>query len=89
VNKHTEHTIVSLVQFKDDNIEEGEAPRVYLATPNPIGEQMKKSRGGQGNTVLKDHHIWSNGVAKGIEERIPSEWKLSKKRLENLFNKNK
>jgi hypothetical protein len=57
LNKHTEHTIVSLVQFKGVDIEEGEVPRVYLVTPNEIGEQMKISRGGQGNTVLKGHHI--------------------------------
>lgn len=85
VNKHTPNTIVSLVQFKDIQLEKGESPRVYLATPREIGDQMKKSRGGHGNTVLRESHTWTGGVAQGNEDKIPLEWKFSKERLEELF----
>ncbi|MHA7138162.1 hypothetical protein ACRTEV_12955 [Rossellomorea arthrocnemi] len=86
VNKHTPNTIVSLVQFKDIQLEKGESPRVYLATPREIGDQMKKSRGGYGNTVLRESHTWTSGVAQGNEDKIPLKWKFSKKRLEELFS---
>lgn len=85
VNKHKGKTIVSLVQFKDVDLEKGEMPRVYLATPKEIGEYMKKSRGGHGDTVLKEYHKWSGGVAEGCVDKIPSEWKFSKQRIEELI----
>ncbi|MCM3587028.1 hypothetical protein M3182_14920 [Mesobacillus maritimus] len=85
VNKHTQNTIVSLVQFKNVDLEKGEAPRVYLATPKEIGEEMKKSRGGHGNTVLRERHIWHNGIAKGHTDEIPEKWKFSRERIEEFF----
>lgn len=80
VNKHTANTVVSLAQFKDVDIGKGESPRVYLATPKEIGEQMKKSRGGHGNTVLRKQHTWNSGIGKGHKDQIPMEWKFSKRR---------
>ena len=62
--------ILSLVQFKGVNLEKGELPRVYLATPNEIGNRLKDSRGGLGETSLKENYLWKNGVAKGIRNRF-------------------
>lgn len=88
VNKHTANTIVSLVQFKDVDLEKGEPPRAYLATPQEIGEEMKRSRGAHGNTVLREQHTWMSGKAKGHIDQIPIKWTFSKRRLEDLFQQN-
>ncbi|MCP3027009.1 hypothetical protein [Halobacillus sp. A5] len=85
IRRHTGKTIVSLVQFKNVEIENDEMPRVYLATPQEIGDYMKKVRGGLGNTIVREKHIWKAGEAKGQEDAIPIEWKFSKERIKNLF----
>lgn len=86
VAKHTPKTIVSLVQFKETDIENGELPRVYLATPFEIGERLKECKGGNGDTIIKEYHFWTSGVAKGIIDEIPAEWKFTKKRIWYLMN---
>lgn len=86
VNKHKGRTIVSLVQFEDADFEKGEMPRVYLATPNEIGEHMKLSRGSQGVTSLKENYEYKSGIAKGHTDVIPDNWKFSKIRIEELIN---
>lgn len=88
VSKHTDNTIVSLVQFKDSDFEKGESPRVYIATPKEIGEEMKKIRGGHGNTVLRERHLWQSGLAKGLSDYIPEEWRFNRERLKVLFQNN-
>ncbi|MGG1486951.1 hypothetical protein ABEI56_23295 [Peribacillus castrilensis] len=85
VNKHKGRTIVSLVQFKGVDIEEGEMPRVYLATPQEIGEYMKQSRGGNGYTVAREFHKYQSGIATGHIDQIPSMWKFSKQRIDQLI----
>ena len=86
-SKHPEDTILSLVQFKGVDPEKNESPRVYLATPKEIGEQMKLSRNFKGDTVLKENYTWKKGVAKGTSYMIPEEWMFSKKRVETLLAK--
>ncbi|WP_342538557.1 hypothetical protein MKY15_21695 [Sporosarcina sp. FSL K6-1540] len=87
INRHKGNTIVSLVQFQDVDFENGDIPRVYLATPEEIGEHMKTSRSGHGNTVLKESHLFKNGIGKGHTDEIPKHWKFSKKRIEELVGK--
>lgn len=86
VSRHTPKTIVSLVQFMDVGLEDGERPRIYLATPYEIGEFLKESRGGNGETVVREYHLWKSGVAKGNTDVIPSEWRFSKERINYLIN---
>ncbi|MED3550149.1 hypothetical protein [Cytobacillus praedii] len=86
VNKHTGKTIVSLVQFQDVDLEKGEMPRVYLATPQEIGVFMKNMRNGYGHTSLKERHFWTSGVGKGTNDEVPHNWKFSKRRIEELIN---
>lgn len=85
LEKHTSKTIFSLVQFIDSDFEKGIMPRVYLATPLEIGAYLKSMRNGLGNTSLKMHHEWKNGVAKGTVDTIPSSWKFSKQRVDELI----
>ncbi|MDQ0415668.1 hypothetical protein [Mesobacillus stamsii] len=78
--------MVSLVQLKGVDLEKGQSPKVYLATPEEIGEHMKKSRGGQGNTISRVKHTWNSGVAKGQTDQIPIGWEFSKKRIQELID---
>lgn len=53
MEKHTKETIVCLVQFKGVDIIMGELPRIYIATPEEIGQKLKASRNGHGETILE------------------------------------
>jgi hypothetical protein len=85
--KHSARTILSLVQFKDIDIEKGELPRVYIATPSEICNLLSNARGGHGDTVVKENYTWITGVAKGITDKIPNEWIFSKQRISELMVK--
>jgi hypothetical protein len=85
VAKHKGKTILSLVQFKGVNLEKGELPRVYLATPYEVGERLKNSRGGLGETSLKGNYLWKSGAAQGVTDKIPGSWAFSKERLTDLL----
>lgn len=85
LEKHSNKTIFSLVQFKNANFENGIMPRVYLATPSEIGTYMKSMRNGLLGTSLKEYHEWKSGVAKGTVDIIPSSWKFSKQRIDELI----
>ncbi|MBR4341231.1 MAG: hypothetical protein IKP88_00715 [Lachnospiraceae bacterium] len=81
---HGEKTIFCLVQFKD--VKSDELPRMYLATPKEIAEEMKKSRAGYGDTVLREYKEWtSKSIAAGTVDEIPKEWVFDKKRAEELL----
>lgn len=80
---HGKKTLFCLVQFR--NVKENELPRIYLATPAEIASHMKASHGGNGDTILHEHHKWRKGVAKGAEDHIPSEWLFTKDRVHHLF----
>lgn len=86
VSKHGNKTVLSLVQFEDVNLESGELPRVYLATPYEIGEYLKHSKNGTGDTRVKEEHFWTSGMAVGTTDKIPDEWKFSRNRIEELIN---
>lgn len=82
---HGEKTIFCLVQFADCEL--SEMPRLYLATPKEIACEMKKSRGGNGDTVLREFHIWGNqSVAPGSTDEIPEEWLFTKERARYMFD---
>lgn len=87
VNRHKGRTIVSLVQFQDVDLESGNIPRTYLATPKDIGQHMKASRGGHGVTSLKENHLYKTGVSKGFTDKIPEHWRFSKKRIKDLIGR--
>ena len=83
---HGRKTIFCLVQFKQ--VRDDEMPRMYLATPDEIALQMKASRGGAGDTVLRENHTYKTGIAAGCTDRIPDEWVFTKSRADQMFVEN-
>lgn len=82
--KHKDKTIMCLVQFKGTSIDE--MPRLYLATPKEVAEMLNNSAGGRGETVLREHHIWSDKAqAAGTIDKIPDDWKFSEERIEEIL----
>ena len=84
---HGQKTVFCLVQFK--GIEENEMPRIYLARPSEIAEELHKARAGAGETVLREYHEWTNkSIAAGTIDIIPEEWRLSRERAEYFLENN-
>jgi hypothetical protein len=85
VAKHGSRTIFCLVQFK--NVEYTDMPRLYLATPWEIGQRLKETAKGRGDTILYEHHSYklAKAAGYGTTEKIPDHWKFSKARIEVLF----
>ena len=78
---HGKKTVFCLVQFM--GTEENEMPRIYLARPSEIAEELHKARAGAGETVLREYHEWTKrSVAAGTKDIIPEEWKLTKDRAD-------
>ncbi len=84
LNAHGKKTVFCLVQFK--GVKLGEMPRLYLATPLQIAEELHKARAGNGETVLREYKKGtSKGVAAGTEDIIPPEWLFTEKRLKEII----
>lgn len=67
---------------------EDELPRMYLATPAEIAQRLKESAGGRGDTILYEHHVWSQRAAgPGTVDRIPEYWRLTATRIEEVWKK--
>ncbi|MBQ1362717.1 MAG: hypothetical protein IIY43_06675, partial [Oscillospiraceae bacterium] len=82
---HGKKTVFCLVQFQ--NVAENELPRMYLATPSEIADMLHASRAGNGETVLREHHIWgSRSIADGTTDKIPEEWLFTGERLNHLLD---
>ena len=76
-------TVFCLVQFYE--VDTLTMPRVYLALPGEIAEQLKKSRNGNGETILKENHEWKSGVGAGVTDKLPLYWRFSENRIEELL----
>jgi hypothetical protein len=84
-SRHHEETVLCFVQFRD--VQVGEAPRVYIATPAEVCARLKATAGGEGRTVLYESRRWGpRSRAVGFEERIPPEWRFSLSRAERLLS---
>lgn len=84
--KHGKTTVICLVQFQ--GVREDELPRMYLATPAEIAQRLKESAGGRGDTILYEHHVWSQKAAgAGTVDRIPEDWRLTATRIEEVWKK--
>lgn len=81
---HHKKTIFCLVQFKDTA--PNELPRIYLVSPKEIADRMDATANGRGDTILYENHTWgSRAAGQGTTDRIPDEWIISAKRLEQMF----
>lgn len=86
LSRHHKKTIFCLVQFK--NVDEANMPRMYLASPEEIAEVLCREAGGRGDTILYEHHEWSqNAAAYGTIDKLPEEWRFTKARAEEMFEK--
>jgi hypothetical protein len=82
--RHKPRTIICLVQFKGARLEE--MPRIYVATPTEIASRLREAAGGRGDTILfEDHTRGPRAAGSGSVERIPDDWRLSEKRIEELL----
>lgn len=87
LEKHEKKRIVfCLVQFKGSEL--NDMPRIYLATPNEIADQLKISSKGKGGSILYENHIWTKAAfGYGTIEKIPENWKFSSERIIDLLTK--
>lgn len=84
VLKHKPRTVLCLVQFQDVALTE--MPRVYLATPWEVGQRLRDTKKGRGDTILWECHTWGpRAYAAGITDRIPKNWSFSCDRTEELL----
>jgi hypothetical protein len=84
--RHKPRTILCFVQFKDVAIDG--LPRMYLATPAEVGQRLRDTAGGRGDTILYEAHTWGpRAVAAGTSERIPDSWRFTAARVEELLDR--
>lgn len=84
VARHKDRTILCLVQFR--GVDLLDLPRMYLATPIDIGNRLRQTANGRGDTILYEQHSWGpRAFAAGTIERIPEEWRFSEARLAQLL----
>jgi hypothetical protein len=82
--RHRPKTIFALVQFK--GVELTEMPRVYLATPDEIALRLRQTAKGRGDSILYEKHTWGPRAAgAGTTEEIPTGWRYSAKRIEEML----
>lgn len=86
LNKHHKKTIFCLVQFKGTG--ETQMPRMYLASPQEIADQLCKEAGGRGDTILYEHHVWGPmAAAYGTVDKLPDEWLFTEARVKEMFDR--
>jgi Holliday junction resolvase-like predicted endonuclease len=84
LSKHTNKTVLCLVQFKNTSIDK--LPRMYLATPKELAEHLKKSAAGRGETILYEKHVWGpRAHGAGTTDEVPNEWQFTEKRIEEIL----
>lgn len=83
---HGKKTIFCLVQFKD--VEFGDMPRMYLATPKEIADALHRAKGGNGDTILEEYKEWTDkSIAAGVVDKIPEEWLFTEERAQKMLDK--
>jgi Holliday junction resolvase-like predicted endonuclease len=80
--KHGADLVFAFVQF--EHVKVGEMPRVYFARANEVAAHLKSKKGGTGDTRFSEFQVWKSGMAKGITDKIPDAWKLSKERIDSV-----
>jgi Holliday junction resolvase-like predicted endonuclease len=83
LKKHTNKTVLCLVQFKDVALDQ--LPRMYLARPSEIAAWLKTAAGGRGDTIVYEQHVWSKRAQSvGTTDKIPDSWRFTEDRLRDL-----
>ena len=85
LKKHHKKTIFCLVQFK--NTTDVQMPRMYLASPQEIADQLCSEAAGRGDTILYEHHVWGpTAEAYGTVDKLPDEWLFTESRAKEMFD---
>lgn len=84
VRRHSKGAVVFFVQFQNVNL--GDLPRIYVASPKEVGNHLKKVRDGHGDTILHERHTYKSGIAKGTTDEIPNLWRFSFDRLREILD---
>ena len=66
----------------------GEMPRMYLATGQEIGSELRRHWFGELALSLFEHRAPQHGKNKGKVMRIPPEWRMGAKRIRDVVEKN-
>ena len=80
---HGKKTVFCLVQFRNTDLTT--MPRVYLALPCEVADALKKSRAGNGETILYEDHTWKHGLGGGTTDKLPKHWRFSDDRIQQLL----
>jgi len=84
LGRHKPRTVLCFVQFKGVALDE--QPRVYLATPREVGDRLKATANGRGDTILYESHTWGlRAHAVGTSEKIPVSWRFRRERIDELL----
>lgn len=84
LSRHTTGTIYAFAQFKGTPF--AAAPRVYLARPVEVADQLKRTAKGRGDTILYERKVWTKRAAgAGTVDEIPAAWAFSEDRIEALI----
>ena len=84
VSQQSTSIVFCLVQFKD--VELTECPRVYLAGIGEVASMLKRSRGNIGSTRIREQWSYKRGIAAGVIDAIPEEWKFTEARVSELLS---
>lgn len=73
--------IFFFVQFSTVSV--GGVPRVYVARPVAIGEQLKSQRNGEGYGALQEDRL-RHSPKSSFTERLPGGWSFSAQRIDEI-----
>lgn len=76
-----ENLVFALVQFQGVSI--GQAPRVYVARPQEIAEQLRAQKDSNGHGALQED--WQrNHPRSSYNDKIPLSWSFSHERIDSI-----
>jgi hypothetical protein len=84
LDRHKRRTAFCFVQFKAAELQD--MPRLYLANPREVAEQLRRASAGRGDTILHERHVYTpRAKAAGTIDEIPGNWRFSRARVEQLL----
>ena len=84
LKRHGARTALCFVQFTA--LDAGSLPRMYLATPKEVGERLRTTAAGRGDTILYERKVWSaKAKGAGTIDEIPMQWGLTPERVRHIL----
>lgn len=85
LDRHGSRTVFCFVQFQGVNVDQ--LPRLYLATPKEVAQRLRETARGRGDSILYEEQAWtSRAYGAGTVDKLPSNWRFSEQRIEELFS---